>query len=124
MRTGTTSSLYLPFISLTRESVGRHIIDRVFQRAGVARRLVAETQANALICELVRRGLGLALVDPFTAADYAGRGVVAVPFRPRIEFHVGILYPKHRPLSRVARVFLAILRRRRNELLHDGPRRG
>jgi DNA-binding transcriptional LysR family regulator len=113
-----------PFISLTRDSVGRHIIDRVFQRAGVARRLVAETQANALICELVRRGLGVALVDPFTAADYAGRGVVAVPFRPRIEFHVGILYPKHRPLSRVARVFLAILRRRRNELLQDRPRRG
>jgi DNA-binding transcriptional LysR family regulator len=112
-----------PFISLTRDAVGRHVIDRVFERFGVTRRLVAETQANALICELVRRGLGVALVDPFTAADYAGRGVVAVPFRPRIEFRLGILYPKHRPLSRVAKVFLAILRRRRNSLLQGSARR-
>jgi DNA-binding transcriptional LysR family regulator len=113
----------LPFIALTRDQVGRHVTDRVFERAGVARRVVAETQVNAVICDLVRHGVGVGLVDPFTAADYAGRGIVALPFRPRIEFRVGILYPTHRPLSRVARVFLSVLRRRRNALLRTGQHR-
>jgi len=113
----------LPFIALARDQVGRHVTDRVFARAGVTRRVVAETQVNAVICDLVRRGVGVGLVDPFTAADYAGRGIVALPFRPRIAFRVGILYPTHRPLSRVARVFLAVLRRRRNALLRDGEHR-
>jgi DNA-binding transcriptional LysR family regulator len=111
-----------PFISLTRDQVGRHVVDRVFERAGVTRRLVADTQVNATVCELVRNGLGLAIVDPFTAADYAGRGIVALPFRPRIEFRLGVLYPRHRPLSRVARAFLSILRRRRNALLQASAR--
>jgi DNA-binding transcriptional LysR family regulator len=111
-----------PFISLMRDYVGRHIIDQVFERAGVTRRLVAETQVNAMICELVQRGVGLAIVDPFTAADYASRGVVAVPFRPSIKIRLGVLYPTHRPLSRVARAFLSVLRRRRNALLR-GTRR-
>ncbi|HTZ80307.1 MAG TPA: LysR substrate-binding domain-containing protein [Stellaceae bacterium] len=106
-----------PFIALLRDYVGRHLIDQVFERAGVTPRLVAEAQVNATICELVQRGVGLAIVDPFTAADYASRGVVAVPFRPSIKMRLGILYPTHRPLSRVSRVFLSVLRRRRNELL-------
>jgi DNA-binding transcriptional LysR family regulator len=109
-----------PFISLLRDFVGRHVIDQVFDRAGITRRVVAETQVNAMICELVQRGVGLAIVDPFTAADYASRGVVAVPFRPSIEIRLGVLYPTHRPLSRVARAFLAILRRRRTVLLRGG----
>jgi len=113
----------LPFIALMRDQVGRHVTDRVFERAGVSRRIVAETQVNAVICDLVRHGIGVGLVDPFTAADYAGRGIVAMPFRPKIEFRVGILYPTHRPLSRVARVFLAVLRRRRNALLRAGQHR-
>jgi len=113
----------LPFIALMRDQVGRHVADRVFERAGITRRIVAETQVNAMICDLVRRGVGVALVDPFTAADYAGRGIVAIPFRPRIEFRLGILYPTHRPLSRVARVFLAVLRRRRNALLRASQHR-
>lgn len=113
----------LPYIAYTRDQIGRHVSDRVFAKAGVQRRIVAEAQINAVVCDLVRHGVGVGLVDPFTAANYADRGVVAVPFRPRIEIRVGILYPVHRPLSRVARVFLSLLRRRRNALLRPGPQR-
>jgi DNA-binding transcriptional LysR family regulator len=113
----------LPFIALARDQVGGHVIDRVFDRAGVPRRIRAETQVNAIICDLVRRSLGVGIVDAFTAADFADRGIVAVPFRPRIDFRLGILYPTHRPLSRVARAFLSVLRRRRNDLLRAGPAR-
>jgi DNA-binding transcriptional LysR family regulator len=111
----------LPFVALPRDQVGRHMIDRVFERAGVLPRIVAESQLNAVLCEMVARGMGVAIIDPFTAADFAKRGIVAVPFRPRVEFRLGILYPTHRPLSRVARAFLSVLRRRRNNLLRNSP---
>jgi len=111
----------LPFIALARDQVGRHVIEQAFDRAGIAPKVRAETQVNAVICDLVRRGLGVGVVDAFTAADFAGRGIVAVPFRPRIDFRLGILYPTHRPLSRVARAFLSVLRRRRNDMLRASP---
>ena len=113
----------MPFISLTRDQIDRHNLDRVFEQSGVTRRIIAETQVNAVICDLVARGMGVGLVDPFTAVDFADRGIVAVPFRPRLDFRVGVLYPTHRPLSRVARAFLAVLRKRRNELLRSDPTR-
>jgi DNA-binding transcriptional LysR family regulator len=109
----------VPFVALTRDQVGRHIVDRVFERAGVVPRIVAESQVNSVLCDMITRGIGVGLIDPFTAADFAGRGIVAVPFRPQIEFRLGILYPTHRPLSRVARAFLTVLRRRRNDLLRN-----
>jgi len=42
---------------------------------------------------------------------------VTRPFEPKIEFHLGILHPNHRALSRTARAFLAVLRAARNEVL-------
>ncbi|MBL8672153.1 MAG: LysR family transcriptional regulator [Alphaproteobacteria bacterium] len=106
----------LPFVSQPRSSVGRHLVDQVFERAGVRRQLVAETPYFAAVCALVLEGVGVGLVDPFTASDHRSRGLVAVPFRPRIDLHVGILHPAHRPLSRAAREFLAVLRACRAEL--------
>ncbi len=109
----------LAFISLTRNNVGRHLVDQVFRKADVKRALKIEAQYSAVICSLVCHGLGVGLVDPFTAADFKDRGVVALPFRPAMEFNVGVLYPAHRPLSRVARAFLAALRACRNEVLGE-----
>jgi DNA-binding transcriptional LysR family regulator len=111
-----------PFICLTRSSIGRHMIDRVFQKAGVTRRLVVETPFHSVACDLVSRNAGVALVNPFTAADYSAQGIVAIPFRPKVEFRLAILYPTHRLLSRVAREFLVLLRRRRDEFVRASAR--
>jgi len=105
-----------PFISLTSSTVGRHMIDQVFVRAGVERNMVLEAQFAAVVASMIAEGLGIGLIDPFTAAEFRDKGVVALRFEPRIEFHVGILHPTHRPMSRVAREFLTVLRACRNEL--------
>jgi DNA-binding transcriptional LysR family regulator len=105
------------FISFTSNNAIRQVTDQAFERAGVERRLVAETQYCAAMAELVAQGVGIGLIDPFTAADFAGRGVTAIAFEPKIPFHVGILYPSHRSLSRAARNFISVLRRHRNHLL-------
>jgi DNA-binding transcriptional LysR family regulator len=95
----------------------RQFADKVFQRSGVTRVLAAEAQYSAALAELVAQDLGVALIDPFTAADLAGRGIVGLRFEPAIEFHLGILYPSHRPLSRAARNLLSLLRAHRNDVL-------
>jgi DNA-binding transcriptional LysR family regulator len=105
------------FISLTSNSVGRHMIDQVFHRAQVARRMMLETQYVAVIAEFVAKGLGVGLIDPFTAFAFRDRGIVIKPFVPVVEFHLGILHPNHRPLSRAARALLALVRTARNEVL-------
>lgn len=105
----------VPFISLSANTAGRHIIDRVFFDAGVAREQVYDAQNSAVIAMMVAQGLGVGLIDPFTAKDFEGRGVETVSFMPEILFHVGILHPIHRPLSRVAREFLLLLRMMRHE---------
>jgi DNA-binding transcriptional LysR family regulator len=110
-----------PFISLTRSTVGRHMIDQVFIQAQVERNMILEAQFTAVIASMIAQGLGIGLIDPFTAADFRSRGVVALRFEPKIEFHVGILHPAHRPMSRVAREFLAVLRTCRNELQKEFP---
>jgi DNA-binding transcriptional LysR family regulator len=55
---------------------------------------------------MVSSGLGVAVVDPFSAREYATRGVVARPFEPAIQFQVAALYPAHRSLSPLARDFI------------------
>jgi DNA-binding transcriptional LysR family regulator len=106
------------FISYTANTTGRHLVDRVFERVDVRRAVVAEAQYSAVICGLIERGLGVGLVDPFTAGDFAGRGrLVAVPFRPGVELRLGLLHPAHRPMSVVAREFLKVLRAMRNLVL-------
>jgi DNA-binding transcriptional LysR family regulator len=104
------------FISLTRSTVGRHMIDQVFVQAQVERKMILEAQFAAVIASMIAQGLGIGFIDPFTAADFRDKGVVALRFEPKIEFHVGILHPAHRPTSRVAREFLAVLRACRNEV--------
>ena len=104
------------FISLTRSTVGRHMIDQVFVQAQVERKMILEAQFAAVIASMIAQGLGIGFIDPFTATDFRDKGVVALRFEPKIEFHVGILHPAHRPMSRVAREFLAVLRACRNEV--------
>jgi DNA-binding transcriptional LysR family regulator len=105
------------FISFTGNTTGRHIIDQVFQRAQVVRRMVIETQYSAVIAEFVSRGLGVGLIDPFTAYDFRDRQIATRPFAPELEFHLGILHPGHRPLSRTTRAFLSMLRAAKREVL-------
>jgi hypothetical protein len=52
----------------------------------------------------------VALVDPFSASEYEGRGVVAVPFEPRIDVRMMIVTSAHRRLSALGQEFVAAFR--------------
>ncbi|MCG8546741.1 MAG: LysR substrate-binding domain-containing protein [Alphaproteobacteria bacterium] len=99
-----------PYISLSPDTLARYRIDRAFEEASVHRNLAIETQTGSSICELVAAGLGVAVVDPFTASSHAKLGICARPFRPAVTYEYGMLYPAQRPRSQLAEAFAAIVR--------------
>lgn len=105
------------FISLTRDTVGQIIIDRLLEREGVAPIRELEGHLMINIATFVSQGLGVGLIDPFTAYDFADRNIVAVPFEPVVEMRIGWLHPVHRPASRLASEFAALVRQQRQTVL-------
>ncbi len=98
-----------PQISLNHDHQTTIQIEQIFRDAGVRRRVGVESQLFAPACALVARGVGVAIVDPLTAVDFAGRGLVVRRFEPEVRFKLGLLYPAQRPRSRLLREFVARL---------------
>ncbi|PZX14930.1 DNA-binding transcriptional LysR family regulator [Palleronia aestuarii] len=99
-----------PFITLSRRHSGRTAIDRLFERAGVSRRILIEASTNVATADFVRAGLGVALVNPFPIADEIGSGVIVRPFRPVIRYTANALLPSSHAPSSAALAFVAELR--------------
>ena len=100
-----------PFISLGGDSMLRFRIDRLFQEAGVRRNLVLETPMSASVLLLVGEGLGVAVIDPFTAASFPVKGVESRPFLPAVPYEFGLLFPQT-PRSRITDAFVTMLKTR------------
>lgn len=94
------------FVGLGPNTPSQFRLDDVFSSHGVKRRVRVETPLSSIACALVASGAGIAIVDPFTAVEFVGRGVAVRAFEPAIEFHVAALYPVQRTLSAVARDFI------------------
>lgn len=98
------------FISLAADDPYRREIDARFDAAGITRRLRVQTHSAAAVCELVRAGLGLAIVNPLTAAVCAGigagGGLVVRPLDVSIPYRVSALLPLHRPAQPMATALL------------------
>ena len=87
--------------------MSRFRIDRVFAEHGVSRVLRIETPLSEIACALAGSGAGVTLCEPFTATEYATRGIVVRPFEPRIDFEFAALYAAaQRTLPPVAREFI------------------
>lgn len=98
-----------PFVSLAPGDPYRLQADTVFREHGVNRRMCLETQTAASVCALVREGLGLAIVNPLSALEYAAQGLVLRPFSVSIPFRVSLARPQHRPSTPLAEDFRAAL---------------
>jgi DNA-binding transcriptional LysR family regulator len=96
------------FISLGLASLFRSRIDAAL--AGVRRRQLIETQLTEIACILVAEKAGLSLVDPFSASEFAGRGVAFRAFRPDVFFDAVVLTKTARPMSTLATEALDMIR--------------
>jgi DNA-binding transcriptional LysR family regulator len=104
------------FVSLGIEDRSAHIIDEMFNEAGVAPTVIARVDLAAAACEYVRRAGGLAIIEPMTALGSAAEGLVRLKLRPAVHFVVHMLLPLRRPASLIRDNFV--------EYLHEDLDRG
>ena len=86
------------------------MVRQAFDAAGADYRPVIEVRHGATACMLVEQGLGIAVVDPFSAAAEPGWHIVTRPFLPEIEIAACVMHLASKPPSRLATQFLAALR--------------
>ncbi|NLS43665.1 LysR family transcriptional regulator [BEV proteobacterium] len=103
--------LHERFISLSSSDSYRQLLDKLFDSAGIARDMVLETHSAASVCAMVRAGVGISIVNPLTALDYAASGVVVLPFSIAVPFTVSLIRPLHRPASALVDTVIAHLTR-------------
>ncbi|WP_175163593.1 LysR family transcriptional regulator [Paraburkholderia fynbosensis] len=97
------------FISLSSSDPYRLQIDEVFAQAGIARRQLIETPTAVSVCSFVRQGLGIAIVNPLTAVDFADRHLHIRPLTVSLPFRVSVIHPEHRPGHPLAAAFVKAL---------------
>lgn len=93
------------YISLSRSDSYRQLLDALFHEQNVQRRMVMETHSAASVCAMVRAGVGISVVNPFTALDYAASGVAIRRFSVEVPFTVSLIRPLHRPASALVDAF-------------------
>ncbi|AZO79126.1 MULTISPECIES: LysR substrate-binding domain-containing protein [unclassified Bosea (in: a-proteobacteria)] len=109
-----------PFVSLEQTTPMRYRIDAVFSSAGIARQARVETPLSMIACGLVAAGAGVAIVDPFTAFEFHGRGIVVRPFRPAVLYEIGVVWASGRFRSALALDFVDAVRAAVGERADEG----
>ena len=94
------------YVSLSRSDSYRQLLDALFHEQGVTRRMVMETHSAASVCAMVQAGVGISVVNPLTALDYADSGVVMRPFSVAVPFTISLVRPRHRPASALVETFV------------------
>jgi DNA-binding transcriptional LysR family regulator len=98
-----------PFVALPPHTMVGLQFDDAFAKGGqkggqsIVPRM--ETLGTSAACAMVAEGIGLAIVDPFSASFACGR-LVQRPFLPTINFVFRLVYPDNRVLSNAARSIL------------------
>jgi DNA-binding transcriptional LysR family regulator len=97
-------------ISLTANNPMRLRLDRTLEAAGVVCERKIETTLAYSACCMVAGGLGVAVVDAFTALQFKDPGVMAVPFDSEVPFEYAMILPAHQAKSQMALEFGAIVK--------------
>ncbi|RWM09933.1 MAG: LysR family transcriptional regulator [Mesorhizobium sp.] len=96
-------------ISYSSTDPYRARFQRLFTYSGSSRNVRVEVPMADAICSLVQQGVGVGLVNPFSAFAYRGRGVVVRRLSISIPFVVGICRPRGRPITSLAASAAALI---------------
>lgn len=110
-----------PFISWTPFVSARHLLDQAFQSYEVQIDPVCETTFSAPAYEMVKNGIGIAVIDPYTAIHQHDDRAVLIPFKPTIPFNVALLNPISRSTNPMMEDLLELLAVEREEMLAQLP---
>lgn len=110
------------FISWAPFTSAGQLVTQAFRSSGVKHDPAYETTVSATAYEMVKEGIGVALIDPYTALKGLDERVKLIPFAPTIPFNVALLRPDSRPANRAADALLDLLAVERDRLMARLPR--
>jgi len=99
------------FVELSVGSPLRMRTDSLFQVVGVQRDITAQARTMRTVTDLVERGVGIAIVDPFVRLLLDPKKSVLKPLQPNIEWGVAIFSPSGYQLNELEQTFVKLLRR-------------
>lgn len=103
------------YVAQTRRHSARVAKDRALAGARVQPRITIETATVVSAAELVREGLGVALINPFPTALRLDPSLVTRPFEPTITLQTSFLSPAGMRHSAATLTFMAMVRARANQ---------
>lgn len=95
-----------PFIIMGADHMVTRRTREAFHSAGANFRVRGHTDLFRNALNLVKQGLGAAIIDPFTLAADDGAGYITRRFEPAIFLDIVIVTSRGRPLSAIGRQFL------------------
>ena len=110
------------FVSLAPSDPYRLKVEHLFGQLNVERRTVVETHSAAAVCATVLLGVGVAILNPLTAIQFAGLGLHVRRLSCSIPYSVSVVRPLHRSESAGLAHFIDVVRdtcRRINDQLDD-----
>lgn len=99
-----------PLIVLGESGSIRPQINGVFSSARIAPNITAEILFAATAGSLVEQGVGLALMDPFSARATRTEALVVKPFKPRVMLTYSVIAPLHLKLAEPVNFAATIVR--------------
>jgi DNA-binding transcriptional LysR family regulator len=100
-----------PLLGLWPGQRWRKQVDDFFGSGGVRPQYAVETRSSLMACQLVRDGVGVALLDRICAQAIDLQGIVMRPLEPERWILFGHVHQARQPLGANAVVFLDCLRR-------------
>lgn len=99
-----------PHIAHSRSLPLGSLVDDYFRNQGLKRLIAAEITQSSTACALVRAGVGIAILDPFTILSANSHGLAKIKLTPSTSVSAQLLFPAHGRISRPARALVQILR--------------
>jgi len=92
-------------ITLTNFDHWRLAVEKTLEDHNISPRRRVDTFTTVVACELVLKGVGIAIVDSLTAMGYLGTDIEIRRFSPGVRFEIFLLKPQHRQFSSLANRF-------------------
>lgn len=107
------------FVALGQNDPYAQRLSRTFEEHGVSPVTVIEVHNSIMAAEAVAQGVGIAVINPFSALSFKHRSVVFRRFTENLPFLSTLLRSKFRPASALTEAFQESLIETRNSYLRE-----
>lgn len=97
------------WIMLTPDNLLRSQIELAMAKKNIKPLVAIESSSPIASCKLVSAGLGVSIVDPFSARFVATESVRFVQLKEEIGLTYGFFYPDKKPISKLSEEFMRIV---------------